>query len=527
VPTNVVAPGAAAIALQAQNDLNRIVVDDGRTVQNPDPIVFGRNGAPLSAANTLRGGDAATGIVGVLYYANNEYKVQPQNTLGGGLPTFTGAPRPAQPTAVGGTLKVAALNVLNYFNTFSGCTNGVGGATTDCRGAEDATEFNRQAPKTVAALAGMNADIVALVEIENDGYGASSAVQDLVTRLNTAMGAGTYAFINPDATLGVNALGTDAIKVAIIYKPASVTPVGTTAALNSVAFVNGGDTGPRSRPALAQAFAQPNGARVIVVANHFKSKGSACDAPDAGDGQGNCSVVRTNAAIALRDWLATNPTGTGDPDVLILGDLNAYAKEDPITVFRNASYVDLLASLQGGAAYSYAFDGQWGYLDHALASQSLAAQVTGVTEWHINADEPTVLDYNTNFKSAGQLTSLYAPDVYRVSDHDPVLVGLSLVAPANVGPVVTLSPAATWQAGVSASLGVLFRSAIARPAPYNVRIDWGDGTANTQFVSTVTPVNPVQRGHVYASPGVYTISVTVTDRSGASTTVTTQVTVQP
>ena len=63
-------------------------------------------------------------------------------------------------------------------------------------------------------------------------------------------------------------------------------------------------------------------------------------------------------------------------------------------------------------------------------------------EWHINADEPTVLDYNTDFKSAGQVTSLYAPDAYRASDHDPVVVGLNLAAAAPAGgagePVVLL-----------------------------------------------------------------------------------------
>ena len=57
-------------------------------------------------------------------------------------------------------------------------------------------------------------------------------------------------------------MGTDAIKVGMIYKPATVTPVGQTAALNTVAFVNGGDSAPRSRPSLAQAFRQnSNGER--------------------------------------------------------------------------------------------------------------------------------------------------------------------------------------------------------------------------------------------------------------------------
>jgi hypothetical protein len=232
----------------------------------------------------------------------------------------------------------------------------------------------------------------------------------------------------------------------MIYQPARVTPVGHTAALNSVAFVNGGDSAERNRPSLAQAFQLPNGERFIVDANHFKSKGSACDAPDAGDGQANCNAVRVNAAHELTSWLASDPTGTGDPDVLIVGDLNSYAMEDPITAIRNAGYTNLLSTFVGSDAYSYLFDGQFGYLDHALGSQSLTSQVSGVGEWHINADEPSVLDYNTDFKTPNLVTTLYAPDQFRMSDHDPVLVGLYLNAP----------PTATFNAPASSFAGFPF-----------------------------------------------------------------------
>jgi uncharacterized protein len=437
-PTQVAMPGGAALATQAQNDRNRIIIDDDLNSQNPDPILFGRGGNPLSASNTLRGGDQATGIVGVMTYtwggaaaSGNAYRVRPVRALGGGVPGFVAAnPRPLTPPAVGGSLKVAGFNLLNYFNTFSGCTGGVGGAGMDCRGADNAAEFNRQWPKTVAAILGMDVDVLGVVEMENDGYGPSSAIADLVDRLNAATAPGTYAYIDVDAATGqVNAMGTDAIRNALIYKPARVTPVGSTAALNTVAFVNGGDTGPRNRPSLAQAFEQPGGARFIVNVNHLKSKGSACNAPDAGDGQGNCNAVRLNAVNRLLEWLATDPTGTTEMDVLIVGDLNAYAMEDPIRALLAGGFTNLA----GVNAYSYAFDGQWGTLDYALASASLASQVASAAKWHINADEPNVLDYNTNFKSPGQITSLYAPDQFRVSDHDPAIVGASLLAPYAFG----------------------------------------------------------------------------------------------
>ena len=121
------------------------------------------------------------------------------------------------------------------------------------------------------------------------------------------------------------------------------------------------------------------------------------------------------------DWPATDPTSSGDPDFLIIGDLNAYAMEDPVAAIKAAGYTNLTESYIGASAYSHVFEGQFGYLDHALGNTSLAAQVTGVTHWHINADEPRALDYN-DYNQPG----LYSPDAYRSSDHDPAIVGLRL-----------------------------------------------------------------------------------------------------
>ncbi len=451
VPTGVVSPGADALALQAANNLNRIIIDDSSQAQNPDPILFARGGQPLSASNTLRGGDTATGTVGVMTYtwagasaSGNAFRVRPIGALGGQVMFEAANPRPAAAPEVGGSIRVAGLNLLNYYNTFDGlpdtvdnCTMGLGGAPTDCRGADTAAEFARQWPKTAAAILRLDADVIGFNEIENDGYGPDSAIADLVDRLNAATAPGTYAFVDADAGTGkINALGVDAIKVGMVYRPDVVTPVGTTAVLDSDEFVNGGDAVLRSRPSLAQAFeVNATGARFIVDTNHLKSKGSACTAPDAGDGQGNCNAVRTNAANALVDWLATDPTDTGDPDILLIGDYNAYAKEDPIAAIEAGGYTNLVADLIGPDAYSYVFDGQWGYLDYAFASPSLRAQVSGVAEDHVNADEPSVLDYNTDFKTPNLQAILYAPDEFRVSDHDPVVVGLELFAdPKNDRP---------------------------------------------------------------------------------------------
>ncbi|MDO9302541.1 MAG: ExeM/NucH family extracellular endonuclease [Anaerolineales bacterium] len=455
-PTNVVAPGAPALTLQAQNNLNKIILDDASQAQNPDPILFARGGLPLSASNTLRGGDTAANIIGVLNYtwggqssSPNAYRVRPINALGGYVNFEPTNPRPTSAPDVGGDVKVVGMNLLNYFNTFDGlpdtvdnCTFGVSGAPADCRGADTQLEFDRQWIKTVSAILAMNPDVIGINEIENDGYGPDSAIAHLVDQLNAATAPNTYAFIDVDANTGqLDAMGTDAIKVGLIYKPASVTPVGQTSPLNTVAFVNGGDSAPRSRPSLAQAFEQnANGQVFIVDVNHLKSKGSPCDLPDQLDGQGNCNLVRVNAVTELMNWLATDPTGTADPDILLVGDYNSYAMEDPITTLQTAGFTNLIFSFLGPDAYSYVFDGQWGYLDHALGSASILSQVTGVGDYHINSDEPSVLDYNTDFKTINLQNTLYAPDQFRVSDHDPVIVGLCL--PPSL--TVTVSPDTLW-----------------------------------------------------------------------------------
>jgi Ca2+-binding RTX toxin-like protein len=417
-PTNIVAPGAPAIAQQDLNDRSRILLDDGNGQQNIDPTVYPAGG--LSASNTLRSGYTVHHLTGVLEQRFSVYRVQPVGPISFDASTN---PRAAGPAPVGGTLKVAALNVLNFFtslDTGSPICGPSGGL--DCRGANSAFEFNRQRDKIINAILAIDPDVAGLMEVQND---ASATIQNLVDGLNDQAGAGTYAFIN------TGTIGTDAIKVALIYKPARVTPVGAFAILSSAVDPQFIDA--KNRPSLAQTFQQAsNGEKITIVVNHLKSKGSDCNDvgdPDTGDGQGNCNLTRTKAAQALVNWLATDPTGSGDPDFLIVGDMNSYAREDPITMIRNAGYTNLIASFIGADAYSFVFDGQSGYLDHALASSSLTSQVTGVAEWHNNADEPTVLDYNVEFKTANQVSTFYSPAPYRASDHDPVIVGLNLNTP--------------------------------------------------------------------------------------------------
>ncbi|MFI2813115.1 ExeM/NucH family extracellular endonuclease [Microbulbifer sp. JSM ZJ756] len=486
IPTNIVEPGPAALAQQAANDLNRILLDDGSTVQNPGVIPYP---APqLDATNSLRAGARVAGLRGVIGYGFGAYRVHPVEA-----PQFSDTnPRNPAPELPGeGSLRLASFNVLNYFN---GDGNG-GGFPTD-RGADTPEEFQRQRDKIIAAIRAMNADIIGLMEIENDGYGADSAIRDLVDGLNTTAGAEVYGVVDP----GTAQLGDDQITVGIVYRSDRVQPLGPAVTLDSYPFDD------LNRQPLLQGFTEiSSGGTVAIAVNHFKSKGS-CPGDgslddDQNDGQGCWNRVRTQAAEALASWIATDPAGTGTEGVLVLGDLNSYARENPITTLKEAGYTDLLDQFGGSGAYSYIFAGQAGYLDHALANAALAPSVTGATAWHINADEPRALDYNTEYKSAEQVNSLYSADAYRASDHDPVIVELDLT-PANSAPQADFTVD-------TANRHVQFTDLSSDADGEIARWQWtfGDGATSAEQ-------NPKHR---YAAPGEYTATLLVEDDLGATT----------
>jgi predicted extracellular nuclease len=398
-PTAVAAPGSPeAAAVRAANAENRITVDDGRSMQNADPAIHPGNLEEFTLENDFRGGDTITGLTGVLDFRNSAWKLQPTEPG-----TYTEVnERPAAPEIEGASLEVASFNVLNYFTTLGD------------RGAETAEEFERQEAKIVAAIGELDSAVVGLLEIENN---AGQALDTLVAALNEAAGEERWAGID------TGTLGTDAITTALIYQPALVEPAGAFAALDETIDARF-DTA-FNRPALAQSFRDLATDRILTVAvNHLKSKGSACPGDVGEPEQGNCNDVRTAAAAALAEWLAGDPTGQDAKGSLIIGDLNSYDHEDPITTLEAAGYTDLLGQFEGEDAYTYVFDGQLGYLDYGLADAGLMPFVAGAAAWHANSDEVSLIDYTMAFKQPAQ-DALFAPDPYRASDHDAVVIGLS------------------------------------------------------------------------------------------------------
>ncbi|MGY1720667.1 ExeM/NucH family extracellular endonuclease [Blastococcus sp. SYSU DS0552] len=403
-PTELARPGTAeAEAIAAQNALRRIVLDDGTSAR-----VSATTRPYLSPGTPVRVGDELTFTEPlVLGYGFDQWRLQPADGTADGVfaPQNT---RPTAPEEVGGDVQVGAFNVLNYFLTFGG----VG------RGARSAEQFEQQAGKIVPAIEALDAEVVTLMEIEDtDSTGltpgdADTALADLVRRLNEAAGRDVWSYVPLPAEL--YAVDRDVIRNGIIYRHDVVLPVGDPAGLVDE------DVWDNAREPIAQTFVK-DGDAFTVVANHFKSKSPGQpegDNVDSGDGQGAWNGDRVRQAASLAQFAADLAKATGDRDVLLMGDLNAYTQEDPIQLLEDAGWTDLGLRFDEGS-YSYVYDDMSGSLDHALATPELTAKVTDVTHWNINAVESFAYQYTGD-------PALYAADPYRSSDHDPLVLGIDL-----------------------------------------------------------------------------------------------------
>ncbi|SDQ20889.1 hypothetical protein SAMN05428982_0098 [Pseudoxanthomonas sp. CF385] len=390
-PSEVAAPGSAeAKRLAADNARRTLVLDDGSAKRDPATVWYVKQGQPL------RTGTVLTGVQGIVDARHGGWRLQ--LTV---APTIAAPERPAAPQ-VAGNVRVAAFNLENLFNG-----DGKGGGFPTERGAKTAAQYQAQMHKLVGTIRGLNPDIAALMELENDGYGADSSLAQLVTALNA--GGGTWRFI--DAKQGP---GPDTIRVGIIYRSDKVKPTGKPATLQEGPF------GERSRSPLAQGFVHGKGATFVVVANHFKSKGcSEAAGPDTDqkDGAGCWNALRLDSSKRLDAWLKSDPTRTRSDRIVMLGDFNAYAMEAPVRWLRDdAGWVDAFKQAGIEQPYSYVYSGLSGRLDHALLSPTLAKQLRGAAEWHINADEQDAQGYADGDPAVP----------YRSSDHDPLLLGFDL-----------------------------------------------------------------------------------------------------
>lgn len=405
--TNINPPDTAGFAAHREAVAGRrIHLDDGLRTDN------------TGAALPIRNGDEVSNLTGVVRYSRGSgaagteaYRLMPTVR-----PQFDNAnPRPGAPS-LDGSLRIATFNLDAYFSTVDDGRRTCGPSRdAPCRGADSARELARQLEKIVTVLVMMDADVVGLIELENN---AEDSLRTIVDAVNASLREDRYDFVD------TGTIGDDAIKVGLLYRPGTVRPAGEFAILDNRVDPRFDDT--LNRPVLAQSFdSVASDLRFTVAVNHLKSKGSSCESsgdPDIGDGQDDCSATRSLAASAMVDWLASDPTGSGSGHVLAIGDFNTHTKGDALSRFESAGYVNLASRFPGTTGYSFEFDGQFGSLDHAMASPSFAEKVVDALEWRINADEPGIHDYNLEF---GRDPSVFnGSEPYRASDHDPLIIGI-------------------------------------------------------------------------------------------------------
>lgn len=376
-PTEVALPGSSdyQAVLQANAQNNLIVAP--KTAQS----------RPFADANgTLRTGYQVDNLTGTLIASSGNYhKLQITAT-----PDWYANERPTTHADIGDyNVKVCATNLEYYLRSDYGTGYGP----------DDEAVANRQHAKIVKGLRAIDADIYGLLEIQQ----GQNAIAYLCDALNQAAGSDIYAYID-DGT----SVYTSYTKTAFIYRKDKIAPKGSFQFNNLKTLY---------RKAIQGFTLKANGESFVLSLNHFKSKsGSTTDESesdkDQNDGQGQFNGTRVAEAESV---IAKCAAQTTDSDVLVMGDLNAHSMEDPVQRFVAAGYKNLLKK-HATNQYSYVFGGRCGLLDHALANASMSAQVTGATVVHLNADEPAIFEYPTDLTTT----------MYRYSDHDAVVVGLSL-----------------------------------------------------------------------------------------------------
>ena len=325
----------------------------------------------LSGVTLKSGCRPGTIIRGLKAQVTAANKLQAVNT-----PTIIYNELPTQlPDLGNANVVIAGTNIENFFVTLDGYAS-----------ASNETTLSYQKQKISKGLYHLNADIYAICEMEQGPLAAT----EMVRLLNNLAGSNVYDWI--DAGFSTY----DAIMVCYIYRKDKVTPYGS--------YIMPYTSGVYRYREAIQCFEHiATGERFNVSVNHFKAKSGTDDT----DGTRRTNMQKLISKLSSAEAI--------DPDVLVMGDLNAYTMEaSNLLLTEGEGYVDLLMKYDPDG-YSYVYDKLVGYLDHAYCSPSMESQVTKAVSYHMNADTPTSYEY-----SKGNTT------MYRYADHEPILVGLHL-----------------------------------------------------------------------------------------------------
>jgi predicted extracellular nuclease len=373
VPTEVQMPGEATQAQEKENRAHSVVATLP-TRKGPVPV-----------------GSTVPALTGVLGHDGRNPRLLLESTPDFTTPLFADAPARSA-----GTVRIVNSNLLNFFN---GDGQGEGFPTE--RGAESHEEFVDQSARIRAVMARLQPDLLAVQELENDGFGPLSAARSLLALLNET-GNGDWTYIEP----GTEKIGTDVITVGFFYRKQVLESVGPARVLDSPEFQG------LSRQPLAQLFRHiDSGETFLAAVNHLKSKGRCPEGggnADQDDGQGCWNQARVSAVIAELPWLEDLASSSGTDRIIVLGDMNAWRLEDPIRRLTDSGYIELVEQLSGLPQHSFLYWGQIGTLDYALATPAMAEFARSAVIWHINANWPREMKQPLPW--------------LRASDHDPVVV---------------------------------------------------------------------------------------------------------
>lgn len=387
---------------------------DGKVYTTPGGVPLTKDNANPERIHLLFGnnkfvaktGDQFNGTVtGVVSYTFQNYKVL---TNEADLPELIQSSYTRETTEIvkaADKLTVATYNMENYTSANSEKTNKIAESIVN----------NLKTP-----------DIVGLVEVQDNngekagGTAADQNYQALIDAIK-ANGGPTYQWTDIAPEDGKDGGAPNGnIRVGFIYNPERVTlKAGTKGtATQAVGYENGsltlnpGRIDPTneafnsSRKPLAAEFTF-NGEDVIVIANHFNSKGG--DQPIFGKNQPptlGSETQRMKIAEVVNGFVDDVKSKNEDANIVVLGDLNDFEFSNPLSTLKADDLTNLIEKVPAEERFTYNYQGNSQVLDHLLVSNNLAKNA-----------EIDIVHINSPFTEAHG----------RVSDHDPILAQLSFI----------------------------------------------------------------------------------------------------
>ncbi|GGD10433.1 FN3 associated domain-containing protein [Pontibacillus salipaludis] len=384
---------AGGIIVEPSLNPERIIIDD-----------YSQDMAPVKVGDTF-----TSAVTGVLGYEFSNFKLEVD-----GLPTVVPGEFERETTTLQQgeeELSVATYNMENYY-------------ATDSDHPDKTEEIAQSIVNRLDAP-----DIVGLVEVQ-DNNGASEGGTDAAENYKALIdaiaenGGPEYAYTDiapvnnedggePDGNIRVGFIyNPDRVSLAEQPKGGATTSVGVTE--EGSLTLNPGRIDPTneafedSRKPLAAEF-EFNGENVIVVANHFNSKGGD-DAPFGGiqPAQLGSEEQRIEQAKVVNGFVQEVMERDEDANVVVLGDLNDFEYSAPLETLEGDILANMIEELPENERYTYNYQGNSQTLDHILVADHLKDQ-TKVDIVHLNAD--------------------FTEEQGRVSDHDPVLIHMDLIEP--------------------------------------------------------------------------------------------------